>query len=59
MWKDAAKEAYSDAMKRCSGNTNLDETELVGNFSARELRRIYEGLTLNTRVPAFGGGESV
>ena len=46
-------------MKLYSPNTDLDETELGGNFSTCNPRRIYVGLTLGTRVPVSGGGESV
>lgn len=37
-------------MKLYFPGTDLDETELGGNFRTRNPRRIYAGLTLDTRV---------
>jgi hypothetical protein len=46
-------------MKLYFPSTDLDETEPGGNFSAYNPRRIYGGITLDTRVPVSGGGECI
>lgn len=46
-------------MKLCSVSADLDETKLGGDFSTYDSRRIYVGLTLDTRVPEPGGGERI